>query len=173
MGKITKLFVKEHLEKYGIKSLWHFTDLSNWESIKRYGIKSLYRINRDDIKVSRFGANALSHDLDYYRGLDRYVHLSFTDDHPMYHIAKKEKRIINPIWIEIDINVLFDKKVLVCKDVANKTDSVLLDLTGVLSFDFGKMFHDDFEISKNAKKAETLIYDCIEIKYIKGFHDGE
>ncbi|MEO1927368.1 MAG: DarT ssDNA thymidine ADP-ribosyltransferase family protein [Nautiliaceae bacterium] len=173
MGKITELFVKEHLEKNGIKSLWHFTDLSNWESIKKYGIQSLFRIIKDDIKVSRFGANALSHDLDYYKGLDRYVHLSFTDDHPMYHIAKKEKRIINPIWIEIDINVLFDKKVLVCKGVANKTNSVLLNLAGVLNFDFDKMFHDDFEIRKEARKAEILIYDCIETKYIKGAYYGK
>ena len=82
--------LKKILASYGITSVYHFTDKANLESIKTYGIQSLQNIIQNDIDVQRFGADSLSHTLDAYKGLDRYVHLSFIKDHPMYHIAKKE-----------------------------------------------------------------------------------
>ncbi|WP_024787181.1 MULTISPECIES: hypothetical protein [unclassified Lebetimonas] len=59
--------VIEYLSSKGINSFWHFTDASNLESIKEYGLKSLWEIKRNNIKVNRFGGNALSHTLDYYK----------------------------------------------------------------------------------------------------------
>jgi hypothetical protein len=164
--------VIEYLASKGINSFWHFTDASNLESIKKYGLKSLWEIKRNNIKVNRFGGNELSHFLDYYTDLASYVHLAFIDDHPMYYIAKKEKRIINPVWIKIDINILSKKECYFCTTVANKIGANLYTFDKIKELDLNKMFHWDFDIKKEARKAEILVKGNIEPYFIKGFYYG-
>ena len=162
----------KYLNSKGINSFWHFTDKSNLESIKKYGIQSLKNIKEKQIKVNRFGANTLSHDLDMHLGLDSYVHLAFLNDHPMYHIAKKDRRIQVPIWLEIDINILFSKDCCFCPTVANKNNARPYSFDRIMELDFDKMNHNDFNIRKEARKAEILVKDNIEIKFIKGAYYG-
>ncbi|HHH72645.1 MAG TPA: DUF4433 domain-containing protein, partial [Sulfuricurvum sp.] len=81
----------DNLDRYGIKSIWHFTDRSNLASIERHGLLSLSEIARRSVNVSAFGANEESHAYDRRFGLDRFVHLSFLMDHPMYYVAVRRK----------------------------------------------------------------------------------
>ena len=166
---------KDMLSKYGITSLYHFTDKSNLESIEKYGIESLKNIFQKGIQVSRFGAESLSHTLDRQRGLDKYVHLAFTNDHPMYYVAKKRGSILEPVWLEIDISVLYDYRTLFCDKVANKTNSHLFGADTVSKhINFADMFYGKtFDEKKEAKKAEILVFDKIQTNMIKGVTYGK
>jgi len=166
--------IKKYLKKKGITSVWHFTDRSNLQSIMKHGILSLKKIEKQKIKVELTGADLLSHSLDHYNGLDKYVHLAFMKDHPMYHIAKSRQSIIDPIWIEIDISVLFEKNTLFCDRVANDNTAKLFKLDKIKKkIDFETMlFSPIFDEYKEARKAEILVLEHININKILGVYNG-
>jgi len=138
--------IQNLLRKEGIKSIWHFTDLSNMESIEEYGILSLSEIWENDIDVSCFGADELSHNLDYRIGLDKFVHLSFIKDHPMYHVAKRDGRILTPVWVEIDVDILDESSTLFSNKVANANGAPIFYADKVKKMiNFDKMYARDFD----------------------------
>jgi hypothetical protein len=155
--------IKQSLNTYGIKSFYHFTDRSNLDSILKYGLQSLYNIYKNKIPVSRFGANVYSHSRDMALGLHKFVHLSFIPDHPMYHIAKKRGSIIDPIWLEIDISVLFDSKIIVSNRIANAHDVKIVGIDKIFDvINFNTMLYSrDFYKRNEARKAEIMVYDFI------------
>lgn len=166
---------KELLNKYGITSIYHFTDEENLTTIEKFGIQSLSNIEKNNIQVAHYGAESLSHSLDKKYGLDKFVHLAFIKDHPMYHVAKQRGNIINPIWIEIDISILFNSTTLFCDKVANQNNAKLFSLKEIENFiNFGTMLYEsDFSTRKEARKAEILVLGNIETSLIKGISDGK
>lgn len=161
--------IKETLEYYGITSVYHFTDKANIETIEQYGLQSLKNIFSLNIPVKYYGAEELSHRLDHNKGLDKYVHLSFIKDHPMYHVAKSRGNIKNPVWIELDSSILYKDSTLFCNKVANQNDANLFRITSVLKYiDFNTMlFEKDFNMRKEARKAEIMAFDSINVNLIK------
>jgi hypothetical protein len=166
--------IQSMLENHGIKSLWHFTDLSNFTSIKKYGLLSLREIVMEKVHVSCFGADDLSHALDMNRGLDCFVHLSFIKDHPMYHIAKRNGRISNPIWIEIDLSVLDKNNTIFSDEVANKRGAAIYRVDKLESIiDFKSLLYPkDFETKIRVRKAEIMVINNISYNSIKGVYYG-
>ncbi len=158
------------LKKNGINSVWHFTDERNIDSIARYGILSLHELDKS--RISAYcGADGLSHSLDRNRGLHKYVHLAFINDHPMFYSAKKRGSIVYPVWIELDLSILHDKKTKFSDEVASKSGAGIYDIDLVdQKIDFAKMADEDFEVRKNAKKAEILVPAKIETRYIKNIY---
>ena len=85
--------------------LYHFTDYRNLESIKRHGLMSWRRLRKK--KIPHYPAsNDLSRDLDRWKGLQDYVRLCKSPDHPMAYIAKNEGRIGNYAWLRIDLSAV-------------------------------------------------------------------
>lgn len=166
--------VEKILNPYGINSFWHFTDRSNIESILRYGILSLNHIVNKDIQVSQYGASDSSHRQDIRKGLHKFVHLSFLKDHPMYHIAKRETRIINPVWIEIDLSVTIDNPTLYSNMLANTYNASIFNSDKLDEMiDFETMVHGKhFHTRKEARKAEVMVHGQINTSYIKGIYNG-
>ena len=165
--------VIETLQNQGINSIWHFTDKSNLDSIERYGILSLRGIIKDDIVVSRFGADNLSHTLDIHYGLDKYVHLALIKDHPMYHRAKQRGSIVYPVWIELDISILNKDKTVFSNRVANESGSKIYNIDKIEEkIDFNKMFHPDFWTRVEARKAEIMVANQIDADKIIGVYYG-
>jgi hypothetical protein len=164
----------ETLEQFGITSVYHFTDRSNLQTIERYGLQSLRNIENLNIPVQHFGAERLSHQLDRERGLDGYVHLSFIQDHPMYYIAKKRGSIIKPVWLEIDISVLFEYDTLFCDGVANSSSSHLFRINEVVNnIDLETMVYSrNFDTRKEARKAEIMVCNYIPIEKVIGAYYG-
>lgn len=162
------------LEKYGINHLWHFTDMSNLESIQENNLLSLDQLKSRKIDVSCYGADELSHSLDIDLGLDKYVHLAFLPDHPMYHIKKRDKVITEPIWLQINISVLFQKNVYYSNEVANASNAKVFQESQLENMiDFENIMHPIcFESKITARKAEILIPNQIKLKDIKGFYHG-
>jgi len=167
--------VKTFLDQYNIKSVWHFTDQSNIESITKHGLLSLHKLRQQHIDVEYTGSSKESHMIDRYKGLDKYVHLSFIQDHPLYYIALNEERIIDPAWIEIDISVIFEETTLFCDKVANDNTARLFKLNKVSQkIDLDTMInHPIFDEGKEARKAEILVFDRISPDKILGVYDGD
>jgi hypothetical protein len=166
--------IQEILNRNGITSIWHFTDRSNLESIAENGLLSLSNILDQDINVSRYGASESSHSQDKRKGLDKFVHLSFVKDHPMYHIAKWDGRIIDPVWIEIDTSILTDDNTLFSNMLANTYNASIFqseDLERMINFDKILLKNHSY-IRKEARKAEIMVSNQITIEQFKGIHNG-
>ena len=166
--------IQSTLRNNGIKSIWHFTDKSNLASIEKYGLLCLREILTEDVHVSCFGADDLSHSLDIDRGLDQFVHLSFVKDHPMYHVAKRDGRIPNPIWIEIDLSVLHVDNTIFSDEVANGRGASIFSadkLEKMIDFET-ILYEKDFWIRKEARKAEIMVANNISYENIKGIYYG-
>lgn len=102
---------KEILEQHGIKKLYHFTDRENLKSIiDNGGLYSWADCQAKGIKIPKPGGGQLSNDLDKRDGLQHYVRVSFTTEHPMMYIAMNDGRITNPVILEIDPEVIYDSE---------------------------------------------------------------
>jgi len=84
--------------------LFHFTDSRNLVSIRRHGLMSWQQLVWRGIQHVA-GSNDLSRRLDAQRNLGNYVRLCLQPDHPMAHVALREGRIHDLIWLKIDAAV--------------------------------------------------------------------
>ena len=101
------------LQRNGIKKLYHFTDRSNLYSIiENRGLLSWGDCQEKDITILKPGGDNLSRVYDKRDNLHHYVRLSFTNQHPMMFVARKDGRIPNPVILEIDKSVIFEDSTL-------------------------------------------------------------
>lgn len=167
----------EYLRK-NKRSFYHFTDVRNLESIRRLGLLATAHLRAQEI-VPVYGGNDISLEADRAFGVDHYVHLSFSPDHPLLYLAKKDQRIEQPRIIRVAPEVLLLEGVKICDGVSNKAGMVLgepmqtlrgLDLV-VLYFSCD---WNDPEIKarrKVAKLYEVLVPSCVPIEYLSNI-DG-
>lgn len=173
--------LKEVFAYYGKTSVWHFTDKSNLVSIEKYGLLSLDIITKEDIYVSCYGADELSHRLDRSHGLDKFVHLSLIREHPMQYIKTRNGDIPDPIWLEIDASVLFENHSIFSDQIANSNSAKLygideLDQIVDLEVLWGRANWSNPSIShrrKIAKKSELMAANKIDINKILGVYNGK
>jgi len=168
--------MRKEVKKYNIKRIWHFTDKSNLSMIVKHGgLLSLQQIREKDIRISAFGGNEWSHEADETKGIDRYVHLCFVDDHPMLFKARKEGRINNPVWLAVKSDVMFLEGVRFTTDISNKSGvDILSPEEAVEEIDFDILFTrtnwSDPEINKKrqrALKSEILVPNFLSIDFIE------
>ena len=102
---------KKLLEQNNITKLYHFTDRDNLENIIKNGcLYSWKDCEERGIAIPKpggGGAGSLSWSLDKQAGLEHYVRVSFTSNHPMMYVAMNEGRISNPVLLEIDPEVIY------------------------------------------------------------------
>jgi len=164
--------LKKILKDYGITSIWHFTDKSNLDSIKKNGLLSLNLLNQKKIEVSCYGANELSHELDKNLGFDKYIHLSIIKDHPMQYIKKRNGEIPNPIWLEIDISVLFKDTSKCCNQIANSSSAKCYNIKKIAKVIDLEALLNNPSPRDPIKKAEILVLNRIDYSKIKGISNG-
>lgn len=177
-----KRTLKTIIKKYSIEFIWHFTDKSNLALIKKHGLLSLSEIERRGIEIPICGGNEWSHGVDKQKGLDKYVHLSFTDDHPMLYVARnrEENRIIKPIWLKIAVSIILEDNVKFCCEVSNKSGAEIIDAVRAKDeIDFEALFtYLDWNDPENkrrrqeAVKSEILVPKMIPYNKVKGFKNG-
>ena len=120
-GLITRMATRERFRRYAATNLYHFTDRRNLRLIRELGgLFSRARLMERGIKIPAPGGNDWSHDADKNKGLDRYVHLCLRNNQPMEHVARKEGRIKDSIFLWIHAAVLEFEGVLFTPDVSNK-----------------------------------------------------
>ncbi|MDN3585010.1 DarT ssDNA thymidine ADP-ribosyltransferase family protein [Mucilaginibacter flavus] len=91
-----------------ITQLYHFTDRANLKSIKECGgLYSWHYLQRNNIDIPFPGGDIQSRELDRRYNSEDFVRVSFTINHPMMFVAKKQDRIKDPVILKIDREVCF------------------------------------------------------------------
>lgn len=113
--------------------LYHFTDESNFEQIDKLGLVSKERMRKEGWWPNTTGGNEWSHDQDRARGIDPFVSLCLTSNHPMKYLAQKDGRLPNPRYLVISPDVLKIPDVHIAFGVANANDTSILPLSDALA----------------------------------------
>ncbi len=163
------------LKEARITKLYHFTDRSNIPSIKSNGgLYSWWAAEKNNITISRPGGIGIGRQLDTRKGLQNYVRLSFNKNNPMLYVAQKEKRILQPVFLEIDPIVILDSKTLFTKENAAKNgvypDSTLDFFRQIVIVDENNHMADLISLLGSNflinSKAEILVFEKIPLEYI-------
>ncbi len=93
------------LRQNGITKLFHFTDASNVPSIEKHGLMSGASLIENSID-SKMNSDGVSRSLDSQANLEGYVRLSFGPNNPMMYHAIAEKRISQPVMLQIKLEVV-------------------------------------------------------------------
>ena len=112
--------------------LYHFTDESNFEQIDKLGLVSKERMRKEGWWPATTGGNEWSHEQDTVRGINPYVSLCFTSNHPMKYLAHRDGRLPNPRYLVIAPEVLSVPGVQIAFGVANANDTTILPLVDAL-----------------------------------------
>lgn len=158
---------------------FHFTDTRNLPSIREHGLLSLRELGARGIPIPAPGGNPLSQEIDVSRGLDAYVHLSFTASHPMDYRAKMDGRIERSKYLQIDPAVAEIEGVVATLDVSNGRGVEPLPLRSALDgLDlevlYTRMNWADPEVKKRlnaARRCELLIPGSVPREFIRNL-DG-
>lgn len=166
---------KKLLEQHNITKLYHFTDRDNLENIIKngglYSWKDCEERGIDIPKPGGGGAGSLSWSLDKQAGLEHYVRVSFTSNHPMMYVAMNEGRISNPVLLEIDPEVIYDEDTRYADRNATRSGA---RIGGTLN-DFKQIHFQTVKAKKHFDldtdeqpfyQAEILVKNFIPLKYI-------
>jgi ssDNA thymidine ADP-ribosyltransferase, DarT len=156
------------LRDNSIKSLFHFTDVSNLDSIRKNGLLTWKTLDERKIS-SKMNSSELSHKLDANKGLADFVRLSFCKKHPMMYIALKEKRISTPVVLEIKLEVVSRPGVLFCEANAAAKGVKASESPRVVRFEIVQAASQQ-HLSLSQRpfyQGEVLVPDCIPPHLIK------
>lgn len=166
---------KRLLEQHNITKLYHFTDRDNLESIINNGglhsWKDCEERGIDIPKPGGGGQGSLSWSLDLRDGLEYYVRVSFTRQHPMMYVAMNENRISNPVILEIDPEVIYNEDTCYadCNATRNGANvgSSLEDFKKIHFQTVKATKHFDLDADEQPYfQAEILVKNFIPLKYI-------
>lgn len=166
---------KRLLEQHNITKLYHFTDRDNLESIiNNGGLHSWKDCEEHGIDIPKPGGGgqgSLSWSLDLRDGLEYYVRVSFTRQHPMMYVAMNENRISNPVILEIDPEVIYNEDTCYadCNATRNGANvgSSLEDFKKIHFQTVKATKHFDLDADEQPYfQAEILVKNFIPLKYI-------
>ena len=166
---------KAVLDQYGITKLYHFTDRDNLDSIiQNGGLYSWKDCEEKNINIPKSGGGgqgSISWQLDARKGLEHYVRVSFTKQHPMMYVAMNEGRISNPVILEIDPEVIYDANTLYANRNAASNGvhygGSLEDFKEIHFNSIKARNHFDLPIDEQPYfQAEILVKNFIPIKFI-------
>jgi hypothetical protein len=165
-----QLFVNVILDN-GIEFLYHFTDDSNLTSIKeKEGLYSWAFCESNNINIPMPGGDSLSRTLDKRKGAENYVRFSFCKNHPMEYVAKRDRRIINPVKLLCDTELIYHIGTKFCNMNATKNEAIISDtLEYFQNIDFGICDKNYLRLNQSEKskyQSEVLVYEHVPIKYI-------
>jgi hypothetical protein len=174
-------FLKNHvLYSPQHRCFYHFTDRRNLPSIREHGMLSMQRLRAANIQVPAPGGNQWSQDADLMVGMDRYVHLCFTRNHPMAYLAQNDGRIQNAIYLQIKPEVIKNIGTMITLGVSNKAGiqpgpaSAMLDRLD-LEVLYKRTNWKDASVRQrltDAEKCELLIPDHIPANVIMNLGNG-
>lgn len=163
---------KALIDQHHIVKLYHFTDRDNLESIIQHGgLYSWADCEEKGIKIAKPGGGDLSRSLDSRDGLQHYVRLAFTQDHPMKYVAMDDGRISNPVVLEINLDVALWRDTLYSDRNATrngaKVGGSLSDLEAIHFTLFeGQKYYDMDDDCKMYYQAEVLVKNFIPLDCI-------
>lgn len=169
---MTNTNISSLFRQNGITKLYHFTDRANIQSIiDNGGLYSWKVCDNIGISINRPGGNITSRLLDQNRGLENYVRLSFTRNHPMMYVAQDDGRISDPVILEIDLSVVNLSTTMFSDRNAAKNGAIIQGgRDGALNINFQVVRQPDhFNLTLDEKEfyqAEILVWEKIPISCI-------
>ena len=169
---LPSLSVETLFEYQGIIKLYHFTDRSNIQSIiDNGGLYSWKACQKNGIIVQRPGGNNDSRALDARKGLENYVRLCFTPNHPMKFVAQNDGRINDPVILEIALSVADLPTTKFSDRNANKNGAIIATgYNGANNIHFATIRQQNhFNLTDDEKEfyqAEVLVLEKIPLLYI-------
>lgn len=165
-----------------IPRLYHFTDIKNLPKIKELGgIFSTAKL-REMGATYYAGGDELSLALDVQSGLDQYVHLCFTDGHPMAFRVKERNSDADLRYLRINRAILYQERVQFSAGVAYAQgveaipieaacDENLIDHQALYSW---TDWNDPAVQARRqaAEKYEILVPDYVPMDFIMDFPNG-
>ena len=157
--------------------LYHFTDEANFPSISAKGLLSKERMRQEGWwPPLATGGNALSHNLDTFRGIDPYVSLCMTRKHRMEFMAQKDGRLPNPRYLGIHPEVLKIEGTRLAFGVANANDVEILPIEEAVKKLDAEVLYERTKWSdpavqqrlQAAEKLEVLVPDSVPLDLIAG-----
>jgi hypothetical protein len=167
---------QDFITRYRPRTLFHFTDLRNLGLIRQHGLLAVSELEARGIIVPNPGGNDWSRDADRRKGIEVYVHVSLTDNHPMEYVARRERHIGETRYLQIDPAVILQENVMGCAVVANRGDACVLPIAEALDqMDLNILYGGRVDFSNTelrnryneAKKAEILIPTRIDQRQIR------
>lgn len=156
--------------------LYHFTDSRNVRSIRELGgLWSTAKLREMGVDFHP-GGNQHSLDADKMFGMDEYVHLCFSMQHPLAYLASHDGRIEKLQWIYIDdAQGIFELEgARYCPGVANKSGVEHYPIEYAReNFDVEAMSYIDFRVGNNherkqaMEKCEILVPDHVPLEFFK------
>jgi ssDNA thymidine ADP-ribosyltransferase, DarT len=168
-------FLQNHVAKsVQQNTFFHFTDNQNIELIKQHGLLSRRRLKELGVEIPAPGGNQWSRDAADRLGLDRYVSLCLTKDHPMEYLARQAGQIEQVVYLPIRPDIIKVDGVMMTGGVSNRAGIVpeapgevleQLDLEGI--YKRTNWGNDAIkERRKAAVKFEILVPDEVPLRYI-------
>lgn len=106
--------IAEVLRESGIDCLYHITSRKNWLTIKSHGLLSLCTLSEKTNGSFEVNSDRVTRILSHSRGLDKYVHLSFSETPPFLEIAKRACLLDEePIILKISLDVFNNQETVV------------------------------------------------------------
>jgi len=146
------------LRHNGIRKLYHFTDAANVPSIRKNGLMSASNL-ADKAIVATLNSSEGSRKMDAAAGLQDYVRLSLCSKNPMMFVALAEKRIINPVMLEIKLEVVSRPNVIFYDSNATRSGAKRSTNPEIIRFDVVKA-KSHFDVPEELRKffqAEVLV----------------
>ncbi|MGZ5876015.1 MAG: DarT ssDNA thymidine ADP-ribosyltransferase family protein [Bradyrhizobium sp.] len=159
------------------RKFYHFTDRKNLPLIRQHGLLSTSELRRRGLLESvKTGGDANSLHSDRMKGTDEYVCLCFTRNHPMAHIAMMDERKLDPVYLEINPQVIKLPNVMITSAPSNQTGTERVAVTAALAgLDLEVIYNrtewSDADIRARlqaAEKYEILIPRSLEKQHIVG-----
>lgn len=156
------------------KCFYHFTDTRNLVGIRANGLLSMRELRLRGIAPPAPGGNDWSWEADRRSGMDGFVHLCLFGEHPMEYLAKKEGRIAQTVFLQINPEVAKLPGVLISDAVANKAGvqprpaAEMLDEID-LEVIYTRTNWKDADVQarlKSAKRYELLVPDSVPLNRI-------
>jgi hypothetical protein len=159
------------------KRFYHFTDKKNLDSIRKHGVLCTAELRRQGIfKAVTPGGDANSQASDRASGTDQFVCLCFTSNHPMCHIAQNDERKLDPVYLQIDPEIIRDAGVMITNAPSNQNGvQKIAAATALDNLDLDVIYNwmqwNDPPILarlKVAEKYEILVPQQVALKYLVG-----
>ncbi|MGP0076217.1 MAG: DarT ssDNA thymidine ADP-ribosyltransferase family protein [Bryobacteraceae bacterium] len=156
--------------------LYHFTDSRNVPLIRELGgLWSTAKLREMGVRFYP-GGNQHSLDADRMFGVDQFVHLCVSMEHPLAYLAKNDGRIEKLQWIYIDdAQGIFELEgARYCPEVANKSGVSHYPIEVAReSFDVEALSYLDWKVGNNyarrqaVEKCEILVPDHVPLKFFE------
>lgn len=160
------------LRSNGVDRLYHVTDASNWDSIKRFGIFSAQLLKQKNVPDVCYGSDRISQIISQRKGLDHYVHLSFSNTPSSLPRAFEKGYLDNLITLEISLDVFNEGDTAVAsRDPLDDNSALLSETPQIASIDFeaakdGATFVAESPSDKAKAGAAVLVPGVVPRTYI-------